>query len=137
MRKQSAKKGSPKLTRDVVFPLIERSFGNLAVIASVSGVSRQAVSQFVAADPELAELVAAERERVKDLVERSLHKAAIDGKPWAVCFFLKTQAKDRGYVERTELTGRGGGPIGYADMSDEQLDDEIKRLEDQLPRQAG
>lgn len=37
-----------------------------------------------------------------DTAENRLMKAVKAGKPWAVCFFLKTRGKDRGYVERTE-----------------------------------
>jgi hypothetical protein len=29
--------------------------------------------------------------------------AVLAGEAWAVCFYLKTQAKDRGYVERSEV----------------------------------
>lgn len=108
---KTAKKGVPVLTRELVEPLIGQALGNLAAIAAVVGVSRQAVSKFVRADPELSALVDAEKERVLDLVERSLVGAAIGGEAWAVCFYLKTQGKDRGYSERHEVTGKDGGPI--------------------------
>jgi hypothetical protein len=39
---------------------------------------------------------------MKDDAESALYKAALAGEAWAVCFFLKTQAKDRGYVERVQ-----------------------------------
>jgi hypothetical protein len=38
-----------------------------------------------------------------DNVESVLYSKALAGEAWAVCFFLKTQAKHRGYVERQEL----------------------------------
>jgi hypothetical protein len=43
-----------------------------------------------------AELAAAENRRI------SLYSAVLRGEAWAVCFFLKTQARDRGYVERQD-----------------------------------
>jgi len=48
-----------------------------------------------------------------DNAESALNRAVINGEAWAVCFTLKTQGKDRGYIERTqqEITGRDGGPI--------------------------
>jgi hypothetical protein len=49
---------------------------------------------------------------------------------WAICFLLKTQAKDQGWSERFEHTGKGGGPIEHADLSKltpEELD-EAERL---------
>jgi hypothetical protein len=36
-----------------------------------------------------------------DNVESALYTAALAGEAWAVCFFLKTQGKARGYVERS------------------------------------
>lgn len=93
-------RGKPVLTAATVAPLVERFLGNLAGIAKALGVSRQAVHKFVTTTPSLAAAVDAERERVKDLIEQSLVKKAILGESWAVCFFLKTQARDRGYTER-------------------------------------
>lgn len=45
-----------------------------------------------------------------DNAESALNRAVINGEAWAVCFTLKTQAKDRGYVERVqqEVSGRDG-----------------------------
>ena len=37
-----------------------------------------------------------------DLAESKLFQAIQGNQPWAVCFFLKCRAKQRGYVERTE-----------------------------------
>src|SRR5262249_17341747 len=44
--------------------------------------------------------------------ENVLYEAALRGEAWAVCFYLKCQAKDRGYVERQETR----------DVSDEDID---------------
>ena len=92
----------PKLTRAAVEPLIDQTFGNYAGIAMVLKVSRQSVHEFIGKDAGLLAMMEAEKERVIDIVERSLYKQAADGRPWAVCFFLKTQAKHRGYVERSQ-----------------------------------
>jgi hypothetical protein len=53
------------------------------------------------------------RQSMCDNAESALNRAVINGEAWAVCFTLKTQAKDRGYIERTqtEISGRDGGPI--------------------------
>ncbi len=85
--------------------------GNLAAVGRAFGVCRSAVHQFVAKHPGLKEACHDEREGMKDEAESSLHKAMKAGEGWAVCFYLKCQAKDRGYVERVEQTGANGGPI--------------------------
>ena len=50
------------------------------------------------------------REGMKDEAEGMLHKAVLQGEPWAVKFYLLTQAKDSGYSTRTELAGASDVP---------------------------
>lgn len=87
--------------------------GNMAAVGRFFGVTRQAVHQFCKGRPTLEAVSADCREAMKDEAESSLYKAVKEGEAWAVCFYLKCQAKDRGYVERTEteLSGPAGGPI--------------------------
>jgi len=46
-----------------------------------------------------------------DTAELKLAQAIQAGDLGAIKFYLQTQARDRGYVARTELTGADGGPI--------------------------
>jgi hypothetical protein len=85
--------------------------GNLAACGRAFGVSRSGVSKFVSRRPALQAVVDECREAMKDHAEGALYKAVLAGEPWAVCFFLKCQAKDRGYVERQEVTGKDGWPL--------------------------
>ena len=48
---------------------------------------------------------------ILDLAETNMRKAVKAGEEWAIKFLLKTKGKDRGYTERTELTGQGGDPL--------------------------
>ena len=64
--------------------------------------------------PTVAAALKEERERMTDVAELSLYNQLLKGEGWAVCFYLKTQGKDRGYVERHELTGKDGGPVELA-----------------------
>ena len=48
---------------------------------------------------------------VKYRIARALDSAIADREGWAVCFFLKTKGKKRGYVERIEQTGADGGDL--------------------------
>ena len=41
------------------------------------------------------------------MAELALYKAIQDGEGWAVCFYLKTQGKQRGYIERQEIEHSG------------------------------
>jgi len=46
-----------------------------------------------------------------DTAESQLMSLIANGNLRAVIFYLKTKGKARGYVERVEATGSGGGPI--------------------------
>lgn len=85
--------------------------GNMAAVARKFGVVRSAVSMFVERHPTLKDVVRDCRESLKDDAESSLRRALLAGEAWAVCFYLKCQAKDRGYVERSELTGKDGDDL--------------------------
>ena len=101
----------PKLKIEPVKQAILELSGNTAAVARKFGVTRQAVQQFIGRHQQLKAMAIEAKETMKDNVESSLYSSALAGEAWAVCFFLKTQAKDRGYVERSEITGADGEPL--------------------------
>jgi hypothetical protein len=90
------------ITSEGVAEKLKELHGNMAAVARVFGTSRNAVWSFVQHRPTLHKLVADVREAMKDNAESSLYSAVLRGEAWAVCFFLKAQARDRGYVERQD-----------------------------------
>jgi len=101
------------LTADQVIQVINDSQGNLTLASRRIGCSRTTLYSFITRHPTCQTAVKTSRENMIDNVESVLYSKALDGEAWAVCFFLKTQAKHRGYVERSEhrLAGEDGGPI--------------------------
>lgn len=92
-----------KLTKEKVKQALEVSLGVVAIAARRLGVSRQGLHKAIkrfGLEGYLEEL----REEATDEVEHRLITAALEGKPWAVMFWLRTMAKGRGYSERVELT---------------------------------
>lgn len=118
---------SPSVTPEMVAAQIREKRGNLSAVADELGVSRQGLYKYIARYESLKKVVEEARERMKDMVESTLYSKALEGEGWAVCFFLKTQAKDRGYVERSEVTGAAGGAINYRDAS-KLSDDELAAI---------
>ncbi len=100
------KKGG--LTATTVEAKLRELSGNMAAVGRHFGVTRQAVHLFCKSRPSLMAVANDVREGFKDNAESALQAAVLRGEAWAVCFFLKTQAKDRGYVERQELSGPDG-----------------------------
>ncbi len=54
------------------------------------------------------------RDELVDEAEQGLRTAIKDREPWAVALTLKTLGKNRGYVERQEVTGADGAPMVIA-----------------------
>jgi hypothetical protein len=74
--------------------------GNVAATAKRFNVHRSSVQELIEKRPSLQRVCKDAREGMLDNAESSLYRAVIQGEAWAVCFFLKTQGKARGYVER-------------------------------------
>ena len=81
----------------------------------------------MAEDEEYAKAVARIKEEQKDFVESKMLQAIKADNVTLMIFYAKTQMKDRGYVERTELTGAEGKDL-LAGYSNEELEAEIERL---------
>ena len=102
---------------------LQQAEGYVSQAASLLGCSSQTVYNYRDKFPAVAETWQAIREARHDFVESQLHEQIKQGNITAIIFYLKTQAKDRGYVERQELTGAGGSKlvIEYVnDWRDEQ-----------------
>jgi hypothetical protein len=100
-----------RMNEETVATLLREHNGNLAAVGRSLKMTRGAVLAFVQKRPELAAICSESREAMKDHAESSLYRAVLAGEAWAVCFFLKTQARDRGYVERQEHAGANGAPL--------------------------
>lgn len=99
------------LTAKECIAVVDGSKGFVTVIAKRLGITRSYVYQLQKKFSTFADAIKDEREGNKDFAESKLMEQINDGNVTAIIFYLKTQAKDRGYVERWEQTGKGGGPI--------------------------
>jgi hypothetical protein len=88
-----------KLTHKAVAAALMATHGNISAAARSLSVTRKAIQQRIKQVPGLQEAVTEARESAKDNIESALEVQALDGNIAAICFFLKTQAKERGYVE--------------------------------------
>jgi hypothetical protein len=102
---------------------IKGSGGYVTEIARRLGCSRTTVYNSYERWPDLREAVLDEKEGLKDLAENELFRQIAGGNTTAVIFYLKTQAKDRGYIERQQYEHSGG--IDVSKLSDEELDNII------------
>jgi hypothetical protein len=106
-----------RLTAGALSEALPACRGNLAAVARAFGVTRTAVYLYVKRHPSLLAVVQEAREAMRDVGESSLYDAVGRGEPWAVKFYLSTQARDRGYGSRTE----------HRAVTDADVDAEIAR----------
>jgi hypothetical protein len=97
-----------KLTAGEVIEALKKHQGLAALAADSLGVHFTTIYNYRDKYPSVAEAMTQLREKRKDVVEGKLWSRINSDDTTAIIFFLKTQAKDRGYVERYEHGGTDG-----------------------------
>lgn len=102
-----------KFTVEQILAAIPGTAGFPVAIAKRLDCSAQAIRDYAKRYPTVAAALHNERENTTDFVENALLSAIKDGNVTAMIFYLKTQAKARGYVERQEVTGSDGREVVF------------------------
>lgn len=105
----------PILDPETVAAALVTYSGNLSAVAKQFGVHRSSVQELVGKRPALLKILADCREGMKDNVESRFYADCLKDDPayqTSRIFFLKTQCRDRGYVERVGLDLDAGGMGG-------------------------
>ncbi len=116
--------GHRRLTKKIVREALINKKGAVYLAASDLGCSHTAIYDYLDKYPELQELKDGFDEEVTDIAVLNLRKAVINADPWALKYQLSTKGKNRGYVERQEVTGKDGEAVtvhvikgaSYADL---------------------
>jgi transposase-like protein len=99
------------MKNDEVIAQIKKMNGNLAAVARAMGVSREGIRKHLQKHPSAQQALEESRETMLDNAESVLYKKALEGSTPELLFFLKTQGKSRGYIERQEVTGKDGASL--------------------------
>ncbi len=100
--------------RNTAAQFIEAIKGSGGIITSIAkriGCEWHTAKRYIEKYPTIAQAYSDEREGISDLAEVALITAIRESEAWAIKFYLKCQAKDRGYVERTEVETNLKGEI--------------------------
>lgn len=100
-----------KYSAKKVAEAIVASHGILAQAATMLGCTRQTVYSYIKKYPTVKAAHEEAREVMLDTTEGKLYEAVTGGNLGAIIFTLKTIGAHRGFVERREYSGPGGGPI--------------------------
>lgn len=86
-----------------IIEALDANFSILVNTAQYLGCSRSQLRIWLDNDPELLEGWKQGKEKLKDMVEFQLLKNIKDGKEASLIWYAKTQMKDRGYIEKTDM----------------------------------
>ena len=101
------------ITAKKAIQAIQGSGGFVTTVAQRLECSRQYVYTLMNKYATVREALEDEREKIKDMAEGELLKQIRGGNMTAIIFYLKTQGKHLGYVERQELSGPDGQKIEH------------------------
>lgn len=114
-------------TAEEIAAAIKKHKGNIAAVARKFGVARSTIYNRMAELPELQDARHDAREAMLDDAESVLYKKVLEGSTAELIFFLKTQGKTRGYVERSEQELSGSIDMnvkGYITVTPDDWDDD-------------
>uniref|UniRef100_A0A6M3KAU5 Uncharacterized protein n=1 Tax=viral metagenome TaxID=1070528 RepID=A0A6M3KAU5_9ZZZZ len=100
-------------TAQRIITALKETRGLLTMAARKAGVSYTTVKRYATEFPSIKEAVQESKESMVDFAEGKLFEKISKGDTACIIFYLKTQGKGRGYIERQEFTGEGGGPVKH------------------------
>ena len=87
---------------------LEKSLGVVTTATKIVGIDRSTHYKWLASDKKYKKAVEEINNVALDYVESKLFKSIEKGRDAPIIFYLKTKGKNRGYIERQEITGLNG-----------------------------
>lgn len=107
-------KKKDRFTQEQMIAALKQARGMKAIAARSLGCDWQLVNSYCKKYPAVGKVCEEERQSMVDAAELQLTAAVNRGELPAITFVLRHLGRDRGYVERQEVTGPAGGPIQHA-----------------------
>lgn len=126
-------KANKGITPEAFEKALRKAGGLYADTARLLGITRHAVRARIVRSKKLQALVAEIKEGMLDLAESKLVAAIKKGNLGAICFYLKTQGRSRGYGELVELTTADGTAVRFYVPKKDELppsDEAVPELSD-------
>ena len=104
---------SRHIKKESLLKALEQSLGVVTVACKKADIPRSTYYKWLNEDPKFAKQVQDIENVALDFAESQLHKQIADNSTAATIFYLKTKGKQRGYIERQEITGADGLPTNF------------------------
>jgi hypothetical protein len=92
------------LKKEAMIQALEKSLGVVTSACRSVGISRTTHYEWLQSDPEYNKAVQSLTDLALDFAESKLHSLIHEGDTTATIFYLKTKGKQRGYIERQEVS---------------------------------
>jgi len=116
------------LDREQLINSIWKARGKVSLVARDLGVAVRTVYYYAERYATVQNALDVAREHWEegflDTAELKLRDAVYDGQAWAIKYTLSTKGKERGYVERSEVTGKDGDDIAVKLTWGDHADDD-------------
>jgi hypothetical protein len=106
--------GMQHFTSEAMIDALKQTNGLVSLAARKIGCAPKTIYQRAKDVHAVKQAIDDCREELVDIAELALRACLTNREPWAVAITLRTLGKNRGYVERQEVTGADGGPVGIA-----------------------
>lgn len=117
--------------KKVVIEKMKKTLGNITASCEAAQIARTTYYDWYEKDADFRAAIDSIAESCIDFAESQLFKQISEGNSTSTIFYLKTKGKKRGYVETTEITGKGGKDLVPARVDVSKLTDEqLKALAD-------
>ena len=90
--------------KKAVLDALVSHMGVVTTACEVAGIGRTQFYQWLKDDPEYKDQVEDIQNIALDFAESALYKKIAIGDTTAIIFYLKTKGKNRGYIERSEIS---------------------------------
>ena len=127
--------GNPKKREETaarIIKAIKETSGLLTMAAAKSGIGYRTICRYVADFPSVKEAAQEAKESMLDFAEGKLYANIKAGDNVAILFYLKTQGKARGYIEKTEISNPEGESFKVEVDGKARLTSALDRLADKI-----
>lgn len=100
-----------RYTAQQVIAALQETKGMIFLAAKRLGCDPETIANYCKRYPTVQAAKDAERGEMVDTAELKLWQSIQNGEAWGIAYCLSRLGKDRGYVERTEQTGKDGVPL--------------------------
>lgn len=104
---------SRHIKKESLLKSLEQSLGVVTVACKKADIPRSTYYKWLKEDEAFAAEVSDIENVALDFAESQLHKQISENNTSATIFYLKTKGKNRGYIERQEITGAEGMPTNF------------------------